>query len=141
VLAQQYEGGHPDHDACAFALHHAAKCEIWEFCAYHRNPGHDAIETGCFLGSPEIPVECVALDGAARERKARMIACFATQAQTLQWFRDSALQRECFRRAPAYDFRKPAQSGRLFYEFFDWGVDSAEWLRLAKRAERVMSHV
>src|SRR5688572_21700004 len=46
VLTHAYEGGHPDHDACAFAVHAAARGsrKIVEFACYHA--GQDGIRTG-----------------------------------------------------------------------------------------------
>ena len=40
VITHPYEGGHPDHDACAFAAraavrHSANKAKLMEFTSYH----------------------------------------------------------------------------------------------------------
>ncbi len=142
IVTHPYEGGHPDHDATAFAVHHAAAGrEVWEFCSYHRASSGSGIETGCFLGWPEIQATCVVLDGEQRARKARMRRCFVSQAETLQWFRETAIERECFRRAPDYDFTVAPHSGRLFYEFFNWGMSGEEWRQLAAEAMAEMAHV
>jgi hypothetical protein len=42
---------------------------------------------------------------------------------------------EIVRQAPDYDFHHAPHSGRLFYEYFDWGIDSATWRDLAREAE------
>jgi N-acetylglucosamine malate deacetylase 2 len=67
VLCHPYEGGHPDHDATAFAV--AATCRLLktaganvpfmgEFTSYHQGP--TGIEAGCFLertpGELELPL-------------------------------------------------------------------------------------
>jgi N-acetylglucosamine malate deacetylase 2 len=132
VVTHPYEGGHPDHDAVAFAVHHAARCEVWEFSSYHRQPWGQEIQAGCFL-EPRSPVFSVGLNAKQRSLKARMMECFGSQRETLQWLGD-VLDQECFRRAPAYDFTRPPQEGRLFYEFFDWGMSAAAWVELTKDA-------
>ncbi|MBI5442926.1 MAG: PIG-L family deacetylase, partial [Deltaproteobacteria bacterium] len=59
VLTHSYEGGHPDHDAAAFAVHAAAALvrnrgseppAIIEFASYHARNG--ALEAGSFLPPP-----------------------------------------------------------------------------------------
>lgn len=140
ILTHPYEGGHPDHDAVAFAVHQSAKepRQLWEFCSYHRHPAGSGIETGCFLHNPATPVRSIVLTGEQRARKARMRRCFVSQTETLEWFRERAIERECFRRAPCHDFSRPPHPGKLFYEFFDWGMHGAEWREFARRA---MAHV
>src|SRR6266404_4759295 len=55
IFTHPYEGGHPDHDATAFAVQHAIHVKplrapmLIEFASYHRNPSSDSIEVGCFL--------------------------------------------------------------------------------------------
>jgi N-acetylglucosamine malate deacetylase 2 len=151
IFTHPYEGGHPDHDACAFAVQHAeSSAELWEFASYHRSPLSADIETGCFLsdyarpgghGSEAAPARAgvhtrrLRLSPEQHEQKRRMLECFVTQRETLQWFR---VEQECVRRAPAYDFTEPPHTGRLFYDSYGWGVNAAEWQRLARRAERTM---
>jgi LmbE family N-acetylglucosaminyl deacetylase len=135
IFTHPYEGGHPDHDAAAFAVHHAThSAELWEFSSYHRRPLSAEIETGCFLGSQE---KNVTLELSPRQRalKQRMLDCFVSQRDALHWFR---IEDECIRRAPEYDFTQPAHVGRLFYESYDWGLNSSEWVRLARRADRMI---
>ncbi len=133
IFTHAYEGGHPDHDATAFAVHHAApRAGIFEFSSYHRAAVGTRIETGCFLGEPGTRLD---LSESEKSRKRQMLDCFASQRETLNWF---YVDHECFRRAPEYDFTRPPHDGRLFYEFFDWGCDSSEWLRLSRHATKVM---
>lgn len=132
IFTHPFEGGHPDHDAAAFAVHHAAhSAELWEFCSYHRSPLSAEIETGCFACAGD--GQKIELDSGQRFQKQRMLACFATQRETLRCFR---VDHEYIRRAPDYDFTQPANAGRLFYESYDWGINGSEWLRLARQAER-----
>ena len=72
------------------------------------------------------------LAAAARERKRRMLAAFATQASTLAQFPVSA--EEWLRPAPAYDFTQPPHAGRLFYEGFGWRMTGARFRALAGEA-------
>ena len=129
IFTHPFEGGHPDHDATAFAVHHATAARIVEFSSYHRG-AHGDVETGCFL--PHTAGVSIPLTREQKSLKRRMLDCFATQRETLGWFRVDC---ECFRRAPAYDFTRPPHAGRLFYESFDWGCDGVEWHRHARRAQ------
>ena len=131
IFTHPYEGGHPDHDATAFAVHHAATTEIWEFSSYHRNLQTAEIETACFLQS-EKPAQICTLSPLQIEQKQKMLACFSSQRDTLQWF---SVDRECTRPAPEYDFTEPPHAEPLFYDSYDWGTTGAEWLRLARQAE------
>lgn len=143
IFTHPYEGGHPDHDAAAFAVHRASTvAEIWEFCSYHRSPFSGDIEVGCFLhpGRNRYPrgaerVRKLHLGLRQRREKQRMLDCFGTQRETLRWFR---VEHEQIRRAPEYDFTAPPHPGRLFYDAYNWGVTSAEWARLVRRADRLI---
>lgn len=138
VVTHPYEGGHPDHDAAAFAVHCACKllrrdgdsppCLI-EMTSYHAIDG--VLRTGAFLpgGDDGVSVPLTAPDA---ERKRRMLACFASQRRTLALFDVSA---ERFRLAPAYDFTWPPHDGAPYYEMFRWGPTAHEWRRLASRAQ------
>jgi LmbE family N-acetylglucosaminyl deacetylase len=141
VLAHAYEGGHPDHDATAFALHAAcarvpSPPTVYEFTSYHaaepeRN-GPPAMEVARFLGDRG---ETLVLSEVARDRKARMIECYASQRHILCNF---PLDTERFREAPAYDFTQAPHPGKLYYENFDWGVTGERWRRLAEEALRTL---
>ena len=135
VLTHPYEGGHPDHDAAALAVHLACASlpsppEIFEFSSYHAAGSTAAIETGRFLPGQE-PGELVVLSAARRESKRRMMDCFVTQRRMLHQF---PIDSERYRRAPAYDFTQPPHSGKLFYENFDWGMTGERWRHLAAEA-------
>jgi LmbE family N-acetylglucosaminyl deacetylase len=144
VVTHPYEGGHPDHDATAFAVHAAAALVargglptplIAELTSYHVRDG--AIETGCFLDcSPARSVHELALDRDAAARKRAMFACYASQSDTLRWF---SVDRERFRAAPVYDFTRPPHEGRLFYEHFEWGTTGASWRAKAREARHALS--
>ena len=131
VLTHAYEGGHPDHDATACAVHRAARLcaqlpTIMEFACYHAHPS-GGIATGGFLANGPVAT-VIALNSAERAAKRRMLDCFATQRITLAAF---GAEHEAFRPAPAYDFTEPPHSGALYYEKFDWGMTGPAWRALA----------
>jgi LmbE family N-acetylglucosaminyl deacetylase len=127
VLTHAYEGGHPDHDAVAFAVH-AAGVPVIEMAGYHA-AADGGIEVGRFLADTNAIL--VPLTEQERAHREAMLACFATQRRTLAPFFNWT--EEGFRIAPRYDFTRPASS-RVYYDAFDWGMTSARWCALATRA-------
>ena len=124
VITHAYEGGHPDHDAVALAVHLAAPGGIVEFPGYHAAPDGSLV-TGCFLPGPAATE--VLLDQAERARKRAMLGCFATQAQILAAFRTEV---EAFRPA-CPDFTAPPHPGTLNYEHWGWSMTGPRWRALA----------
>jgi N-acetylglucosamine malate deacetylase 2 len=140
VLAPPYEGGHPDHDSVAMAVHTAARVtrrehgrapRIVEYALYNAWEGR--MRPGEFIPHDGAPIAHQALDPSARVLKCRMLACFTTQQQTLAQF---PTEMERFRSAPAYDFAAPPHTGRLYYENFDWGMSGHEWRKNARETLR-----
>lgn len=134
VLTHPYEGGHPDHDATAFAVHAAARCAarapvILEMTSYHAGPA--GIVTSEFL-PPHDPAELtVALSEQDRAFKRELLRCFASQGRVLEQF---SVDCERFRLAPYYDFTAPPHAGALYYEHHDWGMTGERWRALAADA-------
>jgi LmbE family N-acetylglucosaminyl deacetylase len=139
VFTHPYEGGHPDHDACAFAVHRAVRLLpaddapppiIVEAAFYHAGP--QGIETGCFLPHAEKPAEIHrVLSPEEKRRKQALLASFISQQQTLGCFANDC---ECFRIAPRYDFYQRPH-GDIFYEHFSWGMTSRQFCELARAAD------
>ena len=138
VITHPYEGGHPDHDATAFAVHCACRLlqkrgrsspVIVEMTSYHDARGW--LRAGCFL--PGTGEDGIAIPLSADERafKQRLFDCYRTQRKMLAQF---PLETECFRIAPRYDFTGPPHPGTLFYERFDWGMTGPRWRELADAA-------
>jgi N-acetylglucosamine malate deacetylase 2 len=137
VLTHSYEGGHPDHDATAFAVQAASTLvertgvrapRRWEFTSYFAGP--EGMVAGRFLpGSEHEVVRTLSAD--RRELKRRMLACFTTQSATLQNF---TVDDERFRPAPRYDFAQPPHAGKLHYDNYNWGITSEHFRALAKEA-------
>jgi N-acetylglucosamine malate deacetylase 2 len=140
VFTHPYEGGHPDHDACAFAVHRAAGLMepdglkppmIVEGAFYHA--AADGIRTGSFLPHVENSEEIqFVLSADGQLRKQRLFECFPSQEDTLRYF---ATERECFRIAPRYDFHRPPHAGPVFYDHYAWGMISQHFCELALAAD------
>ena len=140
VLTHAYEGGHPDHDATAFAVHAAAALlrtrgeaapALVEMTSYHLGP--DGLASGVFLpdAQADAALVTVPLDGPDRRRKQALLACHASQRDTLALLRVDV---ERFRPAPRYDFTRPPHAGPLLYEAHAWGLDGARFRALAADA-------
>lgn len=139
VLTHPYEGGHPDHDAVAFAVWAAVRAltepeqpVVVEAAGYHAGSGGETVwmETGCFLrGSDEGVARELTAEEQAR-RRARL-GCFGSQRETLAQF---GVERERFRVGPAYDFSRPPHEGTLFYEAYPFGMPGERWRELARAA-------
>ena len=129
VITHAYEGGHPDHDACALACRAALPdgTALWEFAGYHlRNGG---IESGEFLGARGEESR-ILLSGDDLRRKERMLQCFRTQRETLSQFRWDV---ESLRRAPEVDFTRPPHAGALLYETWGFPMNGQRWREIACR--------
>lgn len=137
VLGHAYEGGHPDHDAVALACHLAYEIQskggsqpsfaLWEFTGYHAENGR--ICPYEFLPCRNRTQHRYRLSREEQRLKIEMLAAYETQSRTLEPFMSP--QFEVFRRAPTYDFSRTPHEGRLFYEYFNWGVDGKTWRNLA----------
>jgi len=144
IFTHPYEGGHPDHDACAFAVHqsvallaaaHASQLPLIIECAsYHAGP--NGMVTGRFLPHPSSVHEVVyQLSPEERQRKQALLKCFTTQKEVLSCFK---VEEERFRIAPEYNFRKPPHGGHVLYDQFPWGMTSQRFCELAMEAENAL---
>ncbi|HKO60104.1 MAG TPA: PIG-L family deacetylase [Pyrinomonadaceae bacterium] len=138
VVTHPYEGGHPDHDATAFATHAALQllkqhgCKPPTLFEMALHPGDDEISKVTeFLPGAEGETTTLVLDRHAIELKRRMLELLKSQQQSIQ---ASPLGYERFRLPPQYDFSAPPQEGKLHYENFDWAPRSDEWLVRARKA-------
>jgi N-acetylglucosamine malate deacetylase 2 len=131
ALTHAYEGGHPDHDAAAFAAHAAAALLAREGqsvpllieMALYYDDGAGLVAHSFAPGSGN-GEHVFRLDDDRWRRKQRMIDCFTTQQKTLAPFRGRT---ERLRPAPRYDFTQLPNGGRLYYERFDWGATATRW--------------
>ncbi len=159
VLTHPYEGGHPDHDSTAFAVHTAVRRLardgaptpiVAEFASYHaadavvaraftdrlfgrfaRRSEEAQWEYGEFLKVPGRVVLTAPLSPEQRELKKQLMVCHRSQHAVLGHV---PLDAERFRLAPRYDFTEPPHRGRLLYEHFTWGVTGDEWRAAARVA-------
>ena len=128
VLTHPYEGGHPDHDATAFAAWAAVQALaeperplLVETVGYHAGTGGETvwIKMGEFLPQAEAgDVRVCSLRPEQQEKKRALLGCFPSQAETLGQF---GVEREVFRLSPAYDFGRAPHKGVLLYEAYGWG--------------------
>jgi LmbE family N-acetylglucosaminyl deacetylase len=131
VVTHAYEGGHPDHDAVAFAVQAAKRLlkmrgrdlAVIEMPLY-RLDDEDRFSTS-FAVATEDAID-YAVAGPELERKKAMIAAHASQQQMLSLFNPA---REQFRPAARHDFTKLPNNGRLLYERMPWGIESAVFQR------------
>lgn len=138
VLSHSYEGGHPDHDSAAFGIHMALRMlkhsngnspTLIEYPSYNNHLGCASFLE--FLPVPGFRELVKMLSQSEFEKKQRMVESFVSQKSFLKVF---PLELERFRFAPCYDFNVPPHQGKLYYENYDWGLDSKAWLILAKKA-------
>ena len=136
VVTHAFEGGHPDHDATAFAVHAAArKLErrgqapaIIEVPLYHLGLSGWTVQRFVTEAGPET---LVTLSEEQRRLKQAMLDAHVTQRQVLSRL---ATDVERFRLAPAYDFGVLPNEGRLLYDLYGWGITGARWHALARAA-------
>jgi LmbE family N-acetylglucosaminyl deacetylase len=127
LLTHAYEGGHPDHDACAFLvalLAEKTQLPAWEMPLYHRAAGDRALQQ--FIAREEVKKsEVLEIDPNPEEvrRKRAMIAAYASQGDIIHHF---GAGKEVFRRQPAYDFTRPPHPGMLNYEEWRWPMTGDE---------------
>lgn len=136
IFTHPYEGGHADHDACAFAVHQAAamlpqRPQIVESPFYFESNGD--LTTGAFLEEQPESIYTVPLRPEQREDKQAAFACFRTQGTVLALFA-RAMQQERFRLSPVYDFTRPAVPGPAYYEHFIPHLTPARFCELAAAA-------
>jgi LmbE family N-acetylglucosaminyl deacetylase len=133
ILTHAFEGGHPDHDAVAFAVAAAVErlerpVEVVEMPFYHRAGDDMVLQHFADVGPCEVTLP---LGEAERALKARMLAAHATQAATLTPF-STAFER--FRPARPRNFRALPNGGAVLYADRDWGLDARLWPVMAARA-------
>ena len=138
VVTHPYEGGHPDHDATAFATHSALRLMkingfrppvLFEM-ALHPSTDWKA-KVPEFLPGSERETTTLLLDERAQQLKQRMFACFQSQRASLEV---SPLGPEKFRQPATYNFNAPPQDGKLHYENLNLAFTSEDWHTLAGNA-------
>ena len=135
LVTHPYEGGHPDHDCAALLARLAVRAlpvplPLFEMTSYHARDGR--LVTGEFPGSNPSEEWRFELTAEDKIRKRKMFEEYRSQQAVLESFRTDG---ETFRLARAYDFRKPPQPGKLWYECLGWAMTGERWRALAAAAE------
>lgn len=145
IFTHPYEGGHPDHDACAFAVHHAVglsgvqneSAPVIIECAFYRadlSGGNETV-TESFLMAGRTPQCDYRLSREEQQRKWALLTCFVTQKETLNMF---PLTVERFRIAPEYEFAKEPHLPPVLYDRYPWATSSSTFRILASQAEEAL---
>lgn len=144
ILTHTYEGGHPDHDATAFAVDAAARLmhardparrPLVVEMPYYRG-GPDGLINQIFAPDPRAPELTLWLDEEQRALKRRMYEAHASQADVLARF---PIAVERFRVAAPHDFDALPNGGNLSYESQDWGLTGERWLALVAEARAALA--
>ncbi len=144
ILTHAYEGGHPDHDAIAFAVSEAVRLLaarsrteaplVVEMPYYRLGP--EGLIAQSFPPDPAAPELALWLTPAERAMKRRMYDAHASQAEVLAGF---PIACERFRVAPRHDFDALPNGGLLNYERFEWGLTGERWLALVAQARSTLA--
>jgi LmbE family N-acetylglucosaminyl deacetylase len=124
LLTLAYEGGHPDHDTCAFLTWWTARelvLPAWELPLYHRAGGNQIVFQQFIV--PEGNEVLFDATQEEVERKRAMLASYVSQGDTITKF-NPAIER--FRPQAAYNFERPPHPGTLNYEAWQWPVTGAQ---------------
>jgi N-acetylglucosamine malate deacetylase 2 len=124
LLTLAYEGGHPDHDTCAFLTWWIARelvLPAWEMPVYHRAGSNEVIFQQFIL--PEGNELLFDATPEEVERKRAMVSAYVSQGDILSKFNPAV---ERFRPQAAYDFSRPPHPGRLNYEAWGWPVTGSQ---------------
>ncbi len=142
VFTHAYEGGHPDHDAVAFAVHAACRLmadsdvpppELVEMPYYRL--GRDGRVTQSFENGAGAQVHVSRLSEDQLALKNQMMSRHASQLRLFGRTSSNFQSRnESFRRAPDYDFSEPPNEGRINYENWHLGITAAGWMDEARKA-------
>ena len=141
VITHAFEGGHPDHDATAFAIHGAcallrrASCRppaIIEMPLYHAWDGRVFYQSFC-PGETTRAVHCH-LSWARKRLKRQALARFLTQRRFLGHL---SCDTEMFRLVPAHNFLIVPCQGQTYYEQRKFGITRKQWEQAAAEAARV----
>ena len=144
IFTHPFEGGHPDHDACAFAVHHAVGLAPFpsRTRSHHRRSARSTTPAGSarewrlehfFPPSPQTPRNCLPAFSSRSSSASRL--CSIASLRQRDVLRRFSVAEERFRIAPAYEFRRPPNSGSVFYDNYSWGVKSNAFCELAWEAE------
>ncbi|MCZ2157142.1 MAG: PIG-L family deacetylase [Bryobacterales bacterium] len=137
VYTHPFEGGHPDHDATAFAVRQGVERlrrsgrsvpEVREFSGYHARNGE--FYQGKFLGEHGGAVEDD-LSPAEQARKSAALDCYRSQQRVTSRF---PLSPQRWRIAPLYNFTRRPHEGPLYYEIRNTGYTFEDFAALVRES-------
>jgi N-acetylglucosamine malate deacetylase 2 len=128
VFTHTYEGGHPDHDAVAAAVHGQPTEPMIFEAPYYRMEGAAQVWQK-FIPDSSTAELTVQLSREGRKRKDRMLRAHRSQSRALQHVIDGI---EFYRRAPAYDFTRPPNGGNLAQNYARAGIAADSWKSLVQ---------
>lgn len=124
ILAPNYEGGHPDHDAACFVASRVGlrrQIPVWESPIYYRRAdGSGVVQAFPRRSGREIELR---YEGSVLETKIRMFRTYQSQGPILEAFQP---ERESFRPIVDYDFTRPPLPWKLNYEHWGWSMTGEE---------------
>jgi LmbE family N-acetylglucosaminyl deacetylase len=124
LLTLAYEGGHPDHDTCAFLAWWIAREHVlpaWEMPLYHRSTDGMMVRQEFIV--PEGDEVLFDATLAEVERKRRALRAYTSQHDVITEFNPAV---ERFRPQASYNFRRPPHPGILNYEAWQWPVTGSQ---------------
>jgi LmbE family N-acetylglucosaminyl deacetylase len=136
AMTHAYEGGHPDHDAVAAAVHLAkerAAREGIEICIveaplYKGVAGNSKQRTWQeFADSPAVPPEDLFVKTLTPDETDLKRALYAAHASQAHIFTKTFDDREMVRVAPTYDFEAPPNAGTVTNIFEEFGLTPETW--------------
>lgn len=138
VITHAYEGGHPDHDAAAFACRAAlarlgpgaSRTAVAEVAGYRAGAGGSVV-TELLPRPTDAGLRVRTASPEERARKTEALDLFRSQREVL---RRLASDREEIRPAGVEDFGAPPHPGTLHYEEHRWALDGAGFRGLVARA-------
>lgn len=132
VFTHAFEGGHPDHDAIAFAVNTTAQkrgARIIEAPFYRAANGASVWQEFVpYAGGNAITVQ---LSRSEQAMKRRMLAAHESQGTACG---NVSTIYEQFREVPAYDFLQPPNDGKLGSNYERAGLTSESWSELVRVA-------
>ncbi len=130
AITHPYEGGHPDHDAAAFAVSRCEVPERIEFACYPTIDGARAF--GRFWPDPACAERACPLDEATCAALDAAIAAHASQAEMFGAWRPAVMR---YRHAPDYDFAAMPPPGVALYDGFGWAITARDFCARAWAAD------
>ncbi len=146
VLTHAYEGGHPDHDGVAFAVHAAKKLlemkgrtlQIIEAPFYRVEKEGAKNVRQSFVPARSSETATLPLNEAEQDLKKKLYEAHASQRGVLSTMSTTT---EWLREASDWDFNQLPNEGKLSHIFTDAGIGAETWTALTGQAHRALGIV